>query len=144
MNNRSEPAVFADDLLTFQREVGNSLIRLPFGSGTDTVETGLAAFGVVPGRYQVTVGFVQETDGTPEAELVLLDDRATEQVTLGWSFADGDFIGAGPRGDAAQAGNFKTLTFADSVTIGAGWELALTSAVAGGAPARVEDRKSVV
>jgi Ca2+-binding RTX toxin-like protein len=112
----------------------DALIRAPFDGTPVTVTTGLAELGVGAGRYEVTVGFFDETDGTPAASLAL-DDT----TIAAWSFAEGGFVDDAPRGGSIEAGNVKTLTFFDTpIDVDATSELALTAAADGGAPARID------
>ena len=110
------------------------LIRLPFDGTSASVSTALDAFGVTAGTYQVSVGYVDETDGTPQAALSLADVQVAS-----WSYADGTFVDPdASRGTADQPGNFKTLTFGDAFTVAAGDELTFESAVDSGAAARFD------
>ena len=113
---------------------GGEVVRLPFEAASASLSTALDVFGVTAGTYEVTVGYVDEFDGTPRASLSLDDVQIA-----GWSYAEGSFVAPdGARGNITEPGNFKTLTFAEPVSVDDGAELTFESAVARGAPARFD------
>ncbi len=110
------------------------VIALPFG-GAGSVTTSLAGFGISPGSYTVKITYVDELDGSSNGT-VRVDDMV---VGAPFSFTDGSFVNPGaPRGNGLEAGNFKTLTLAEPVTLTVSSELTIDADTNATARARID------
>ncbi|MGK0545712.1 carbohydrate-binding protein [Halomonas cupida] len=123
----------------------DQLIRLtstaPAAIGTD-----LAAAGVEPGWYRVTLYVFDETDGEGELTLSidgtalearnLSSDSLTSDVVLSDDF--GTLVGSGARGNAGQSGNRKAIVFETAVEITADSQLGLELRGQGGELMRID------
>jgi hypothetical protein len=107
----------------------------------------LSGFGLVPGTYELTIGFVDETDGNGSLEVHLGDGLPATLDPLDASFIGG-FDFDDPRGEQVdpgaatgsylQPGNFKTLTFGDTVEVTSSSELGLVGSADVGEFARID------
>lgn len=124
---------------------GNELIRVT-SNAPATVGTELAAAGVEPGWYRVTLYVFDETDGEGELTLSidgnalearnLSSDSLTSDVVLSDDF--GTLVGSGGRGNAGQSGNRKEIVFETPVEITADSLLSLELRGEGGELMRID------
>ena len=120
--------------LTADAASNGRIIGVPF-NGAGTVDADLADLDIDTGLYDVTIAFVDETDGADTGEVAIDGD-----TLFTFAFDDPAAVpenpGA-PSGAGLQAGNFKTLTFrADFDT--APSLLSLTADAVGGSRARID------
>ncbi|WP_185982723.1 carbohydrate-binding protein [Aureimonas mangrovi] len=114
---------------------GNQIIRTN-ANQTGEITTDLSANGVSEGWYTVSITVYDETDGSAVFTLTIGDTVLAENVSFD---APGMFLNpTQPRGDGAQTGNLKTITFQTPVFIEPGTLASLTGRADGGEFLRID------
>jgi len=111
----------------------NQVIRTD-ANEAGSISTSLAANGLTEGWYNVTVTVYDETDGNATFSLKIGDT----QLATNRSFSDGTFDNSLPRGNAGQAGNLKTISFATPVYVDAASIALLTGQADAGENLRID------
>jgi hypothetical protein len=106
---------------------GNEVAFLPSGGASGSATYDLAARGVAPGVYNLTIGHFDENDGESNVTVTI------DGVAIGSFTFDDDATS----GNAAQASSFRTETFAN-VTVGENGQLVVAGTTDAGEFARLD------
>ncbi|MEM7490401.1 MAG: putative Ig domain-containing protein, partial [Pseudomonadota bacterium] len=113
---------------------GNEVVRVNFGQ-SGTMSTDLTAAGVIPGLYEVTIQYFDESDGESEVQVFL--EVGGVRTPIGDFAMDATSAELPGQGNATQAANRTTVTL-PGAEIPAGARLVITGQADGGEYIRID------